>query len=128
MLGRACHRRVVEMVQPLRIGHQAHQCLVEIGGVENPWRHCALEVEGTALAGGDGGASPGQRIAQKAAAAHLARNETAPLSLLIRAGDGSNSYAKLPCKLAMCGELVTRREAAGFQICSNGLRDRNIAG
>ena len=73
MLGQAGNRRVIEMVEPLRIGHQSHQCLVEIGEITDPWRHRALEVERTALASGDGGTPPGQRIAQEAAAAHLAR-------------------------------------------------------
>src|SRR5262245_13053612 len=116
------------MVQSLWIGHQTHQCLIEIGGIADPWRHRALKVERTALAGGDGGTPPGQRIAQEAAAAHLARNETAPLSLLIGAGDGPDGDAKLPCKRAMRGQLVTRCETAGFQICANGLRDCEIAG
>src|SRR5262245_17865711 len=122
MLGKARHRRVIEMNEPLRIGHQPHQCLVEIGAAVDLRRNGALQIERTTLAGADCRPS-GKRIAQETAATDLTRNETAPLSLLIGAGNRPYSDAKLPCKLPMCGKLVTRREAAGFQICGNGLRD-----
>jgi hypothetical protein len=72
MLGQAGHRRIIEMVETRRVGHQPHQSLIEISLVADPRRHRGLEIQRTALACSDRRCAPGQRIAQEAAAANLA--------------------------------------------------------